>query len=610
MSVFQKFIKLAQDKNGSVYIITALSLPLVIGVLGLAVEGGNAYSVKVRNQSVADMAALTAAENYLDFKDEDQMLSAATTIAVASNIPSTSVDSSLVISPDGSGEEVVRVAVTTSEPLFLSRIFGAAQSFEVTSVSFANFKEGKPPCVVALGEDADPGISVIIGSEINAADCEISTNGNVRIDGGSSITAETLNTHNDITVAAGSSLNVENVNQGADVAQDPLADNEAISTAVAQLGTFTPVQVPTLNFSGGERFNPSFFPQTFSHSGNEGVYNSATRVWTFPRGIYNISDLIVAGGQSVVFEDGSILNISGDVRTGQGLDLGNSNVFIKGNLFVQGGSFLRLGDGDVSILGRTVTTSDVSIGNGRHFFGPITIGAGNDFIVGNGDVDINGILNVGGTSTTSFGRGNFAVGINASDDSIVIGGNSRLLFSDGEFSVNGNVNATGSAIVRFGATPNHYINGSLILGGDTTFGAGTYFINGDFRNIITGDIVGIDVSFVLAGSYEMAGSSRLDLRAADQGTSSGAIPDFLLITESDEDTIVEAAANSVLTGIIYTPNSRLLVQSGGTLGGPEGCWSLVADTIEVQSGAIAQTSVCEPLEDFNGDGGSSVRLIR
>lgn len=610
MNIFQNFVKFINDKSGSVYVIAALSLPLVIGVLGLAVEGGNAYSVKVRNQSVADIAALTAAENYLDFRDEDQMEKAALAIAVASNVPAEAIESSLVVSPNGSGEEVVRIAVTTSEPLFLSRIFGADRSFEITSVSYANFTAGSPPCVIALGEDANPGISVIIGSQIRAADCEISTNGNVRIDGGSSITAGTLNIHNDITVAAGSSLNVEDVNQGVDVVQNPLADNEEIPRALSQLGTFTPVQVPTLNFSGGERFNPSFFPLTFTHSGNAGTYNSATRVWTFPRGTYNISDLIVAGGQSVVFADGSILNISGDVRTGQGLDLGDSNVSIRGNVFVQGGSFLRIGDGDVTILGRTVTTSDVSIGDGRHFFGPIIIGAGNDFIVGDGDVDINGILNVGGSSTTSFGRGNFAVGINASDDSIVIGGNSRLLFSDGEFSVNGNFNATGSAVVRFGATPNHYINGSLILGGDTTFGAGTYFINGDFRNIITGNIVGTDVSFVLAGSYEMAGSSRLDLRAANQGTSSGAIPDFLLITESDEDTIIEAAANSVLTGIIYTPNSRLLVQSGGTLGGPEGCWSLVADTIEVQSGALAQTSVCEPLEDFNGNGGSSVRLIR
>lgn len=610
MNFLRKLCKLKKHNIGSVYILTAFALPLLVGVMGLAVEGGNAYSVKVRNQTVADLSALAAAENYLDSRDDAEMSAAARAVAFASNIPNTAVEARIVTSPDGSGEQVVRVDITTFEPLFLSQILTTETEFEITSTSFAKFTAGQPPCVVALGEDANPGISVIIGSQINAADCEISSNGNARVEGGSQITAETLNLHNNISVALGSSLNVENLNVNQPVISDPLAGNTEVTNALSRLGVFTPVQIPVLNFSGGQPFNPSFFPLTFTHSGRSGVYNSTTREWRFPQGTYNISNLTVAGGQSVIFADGSTLNISGNVTTGQGLDFGNSNVFIRGNLTVGGGSFLRIGNGRVSILGTTRTTSDVSIGNGRHFFGPIIIGAGNDFIVGNGNVDINGLLEVGGSSTTSFGRGNFAIGVAQGVDAITIGGNSSLLFSDGRFSVNGNIRAQGSAEIRFGATPSHFINGSLILGGNTTFGAGAYFINGDFTNTITGAVTGTDVSFTLAGSYIMAGSSMLNLVAATAGSTSGAIVDFLIITQNSADTLIEAAANSVLTGIIYVPNSRLLVQSGGTLGGTTGCWSLVADTIEVQAGAIAQTSVCDPLADSNGSGGSSVGLLR
>jgi len=55
--------RLHADKRGNILMIFGLALPVLLGVLGLAVEGGNWYQTKRALQNAADEAVVAAATN-------------------------------------------------------------------------------------------------------------------------------------------------------------------------------------------------------------------------------------------------------------------------------------------------------------------------------------------------------------------------------------------------------------------------------------------------------------------------------------------------------------------------------------------------------------------
>ena len=61
-----KSIKEKKQQNGSVLVITAIMLPLMLGCLGFAYDFGNLYIHKTRLQNVVDAAALAGGRAYLD----------------------------------------------------------------------------------------------------------------------------------------------------------------------------------------------------------------------------------------------------------------------------------------------------------------------------------------------------------------------------------------------------------------------------------------------------------------------------------------------------------------------------------------------------------------
>ncbi len=55
--------KLARDRRGNILTIFAIALPLMMGALGLGVEGANWYQTKRAFQNAADEAVVAAATN-------------------------------------------------------------------------------------------------------------------------------------------------------------------------------------------------------------------------------------------------------------------------------------------------------------------------------------------------------------------------------------------------------------------------------------------------------------------------------------------------------------------------------------------------------------------
>lgn len=299
------------------------------------------------------------------------------------------------------------------------------------------------------------------------------------------------------------------------------------------------------------------------------------------------------GGTGLVIGGTARLNVGGDIiNTGTGFwlgDGGSAYINIAGNLTASG-RFVA-GDGGFAILGRTslVGSAMMRIGQGRHYFGPIDTGGATIMQVSDGDTDVNGKLNVGGSSSVMFGAGAFAITKDSWGDgrAILAAGDSRITFGDGPFSANGIIQTIGD--ITFGATASHYVNGDLLLGGNARFGSGAYYVNGNFRNSSIGNMIGTDVNFVLAGAVTLSGSANLRLAAP----TTGGLKDFLFITGTSDPTLIEGAASSVLAGIIYAPSSALTLRSGGELSGGGKCWSLVARTVVVDGGKRANLGLLD-----------------
>ena len=89
-------------EEGQILVIFVLAMIAMIGVTGLALDGGATYAQRRDQQTAADLAALAAANDYLLSNNSTQATTRAKTVATANDFT------------DGSGSTVVNVSIDTS----------------------------------------------------------------------------------------------------------------------------------------------------------------------------------------------------------------------------------------------------------------------------------------------------------------------------------------------------------------------------------------------------------------------------------------------------------------------------------------------------------------
>ncbi|MBY8821275.1 pilus assembly protein TadG-related protein [Sphingomonas colocasiae] len=593
-----RFNNLLRDRHGGVSVIGALSLVSVIGIAALSIELGQGYQAKVTTQAVADSAALAAAVAFSHNKQDAILTPTANSVANANGIATSAVTVTQVSNYSADVDAAVRVVVRRNIPLYFARIFSTGLSYTVLSEAVAPLSASTTPaCFIAL-LPSGTGIQLSGGTRINAPNCGINSNAAIAVTGGSGITAKATSASKATTVSGGSIITADTVTSGngatvqagstitgsqktqSNSTPDPMAGSTAIAAAQAKLGNFTEPQVPSV--PTGEDLTLGYYPTTMTFQGRSASLVNGT--WTFPAGTYNIRNL---NTQSLT------LKIEGP-----------STVTVSAGVTVGGGGKLIIGDGPVSIKAPITLGGGTSmtIGAGRHHIGQITLSGGSKAQIGAGDLDVNGaILIDGGGSSMTVGAGNYAIGRNGSGTAINLSGGSTLVFGDGTFSANGSITTSGGSGITFGATANHLINGNLSLQGSSTFGAGTYTINGSFTNNTGGKITGSNVSFILAGTLNMAGGTNVMLTAPT--TSQWGIPDLLFATTSSAATRLAGGSQNQFGGMLHLPNSDLDMTGGVSATGR--CFMVAARTITIASGPSAAT-YCDSM----GSGSNGVTTIR
>jgi len=544
------FGRILAAERGTIMVMAAFALTAVMGMTGLAVEVGNGYATKIRNQRVADMAALGAAQAYQANQSAPIAIQVAKDIVIASGLPADASHLTVSAPVQVNGTGAIQVTVTSAVPVRLAQALMNSTSYNVTGAAAASLTSTSVPgCITALSSAVTYGVSITGGTHLTANGCAVVTNSGVSATSGTAISAK--------QVVAGKSVNDEaaqwgtpgitttptanNIKQNkSGAASDTVGTDARVIAGFAKIGNYT---TPTAAANGAKAWSFDWSPT--GQLAN--WWNSATSTYTVPAGDYDVSNISTAGGLKVVVQSGAKIRVAGNV---------------------------------------TISSATT--------MGAVTL-------------DIGGQLNVTGGTSLSVASGNVAIGHNSSGNAINVDGGCSLSFGNGTFSANGDITSGGGSSITFGATPSHYINGNLSLSGNATFGAGAYYVDGNFTNNTGGSMTGSDVTFFMSGALTLSGGVAMNLTAptSDAG---GGVTDLLFATKSTAQTNLGGGASAIFAGVVYAPNSNMVMDGGAGAAGNGRCFALVVNTFSMNGGTTAGTACTS----FGGgaSGSSGVSLLQ
>ena len=611
--------RLFAAEGGSIVVMAAFALTAVMGMAGLAVELGNGYATKVRNQRVADMAALGAA---LAYQSSSQSTSAATQVAkdivVANGLPSSAAT---VAFTQVSGIDAVQVKVTTSVPIKMASLITSAASYDVTNSAAASLSAaGGAGCVTALSS-SKPAIDMGGGAKLSAGGCAVVTNGTLSLSGGAQVTTKQV-VASETSVGGGASItttpSTNNIVTKSNGASDTIKNQSAVMTALCYVNKLNSTSDSDYVDGNTNCASQLKSPDTVNPTGAADWDMTSKKPSANVAAYWNGSSYVVPAGPT--YNIGN-LTIDGNVTfTGP-------TTIIADSITLNGGASLTIGDGVVKVAGavKLAGGATVTIGNGDHSFGSISIGGGSKFYTGTGNLNVTYDINVdGGGSEAKFApsTGNTVV-IGANKGiAISISGGSTVSFdrygtsvatggtqSAGPvgFSAGGSIKSSGGSMVVFNKAAVHVIKGDLDLNGSSVMGSGLYVIGGNLSNNTGGTMTGTDVSFALGGSFTLAGGTSLDLAASS--TSSGyGIQDILVVTKSSSTVSIGGGSSDKYSGVFYAPKAEIKLTGGAALSNNGSkCLMLIVNSVTMAGGADFGTNSCA--SQINNPG-TTVALIQ
>jgi len=302
------------DDRGAVAIIMGLVLPVIIGMVGLAVEVGSWFGERRSLQSAADAAALAGAWDLLSGSN-DTVTTSATTYATRNGF-STSSGTITVNTPPNSGSyttdtTAVEVILTRTQSLLFSALF-LGSNITISARAVANSGAQALGCLIALDSSASSALHMDSNAEVNLDGCGITVNSSdseaFTLDSNAVATADFVRVTGNYDTAGNSSIDADSITTGAAATADPYAD-----IAMPAVGSCDETNYQ-LGTNDSATLNPGVYCGGFSMRSN----SSAT---------LNPGTYIINGG---TFSMDSNTTLSGNgvtiVLTGSGSDYATINI--------------------------------------------------------------------------------------------------------------------------------------------------------------------------------------------------------------------------------------------------------------------------------------------
>lgn len=219
------------DRRGASVLVFALTLPIMVGFLGLGSEVGYWYVNQRSIQTATDFGAFTAAvelrggktENYAMTQGQYEALengAVATTDTITVNIPPLS---GTVTTPDAAEVIIVRSLPRLFSALFIS------EPMTITTRGVAQYSTGNSACVLALSRTADFAVDIAGSADIILDGCDVQSNSSsdvaARITGSATLTTGCISAAGGINANSGLTLTDCTVpEEGAALSLDPYED--------------------------------------------------------------------------------------------------------------------------------------------------------------------------------------------------------------------------------------------------------------------------------------------------------------------------------------------------------------------------------------------------
>ncbi|TNE42632.1 MAG: hypothetical protein EP347_00390 [Alphaproteobacteria bacterium] len=348
-----------QDKRGASAVIFALTLPVMVGFMGLGAEVGLWYMTQREIQTAADVAAYTGAlelrDNVATFVLEQEARSEASRNGYDSSKATMNV--TLVSS------KRVRVEITQHQPRLFSALFSNGGSQDIYAKAEAEFQSGGPACILALNSIEIDALTFTGNTAVSLTSCNIMSNSgattSINQTGSSDVVADC------VYAAGGIDYNInmvttecDNPVEGVAPSADPYADvsmPNPMPTTCQTIPSFTPGNTYTLQpgrYCGNMSLkgNVDFEPGTYIFDGDFDINSGAVITGD------DIS-ILMSGGELKFNGDAEITlsaSTSGDyegILFYQDRDTSGMNNVINGNAYSNFTGAMYFPSNEVTMLG-------------------------------------------------------------------------------------------------------------------------------------------------------------------------------------------------------------------------------------------------------------------
>ncbi len=638
---------LRAELRGSVAIVAAIGVTVLIYAAAIAIDLANLYYIKSEDQRIADQSAIAAAFAYESSGSTVTVQKEAASLALANGSGSATVTAAIVNAPSGDGNLAAYVTVTS--PVLLSG-FGrfttetkthpaGTSSFTASGAAYAEI-HGAPPCILATQTSNATGITAYGGARIAATSCDIASNSSITLSNGPTFTATVTEAVGSISLSGGAVINGTQAPNSSRFTDPYLPSGDTASPVFSRFQNtfFTYPSAPsfpsmpsapsgtayqtcssgTLTLAGNASYggvsnSGSCSLIKFSGGGTTSIaYIALTDKGvnlSFGAGTYKI------GGIGITSSSGSVTaTLTGSptfylfpgqygassLSVGANVPVtfaGSATWYIDDGITYSGSSSLAFTDtgstpSNFTIAGGiSVTGGSVSFPNGTYTL--TSVASGN-------------AINVNNSGTLTMGNGSFIIadGIDVgSSDKMTIGSalDANSVFQIPTVSSGYNAITTGgSSMLSIGSFNNLDINGAVVVSSSLNLAGGILTVNGAFDATASGggSITGTNVSIVASGPVSfgqgfnaVAVNAPTGLTGATEGTAGTVI---LASNSGSGSTITQGATNTQVVGAVYFPSAGLAINGGGNLTGGGNCLQVIAQSISM-SGSGSITTNCSSL---------------
>ena len=187
-------------KTGSITILLAVSLPILLGIIGVAAESAVWFELKRRAQTAADAAAVAGAIQRAR-GDSTNVLTSAARAATQNGFTTGTSDTTVIVNyPPTSGAyagqpDAVEVSITRTFAPLISKLFHAS-NYVIHARAVAEVKVVGQACVLALNTTASNALYFQGSTIVNNAGCVVAANSSsssaVAMSGNATLTAESV----------------------------------------------------------------------------------------------------------------------------------------------------------------------------------------------------------------------------------------------------------------------------------------------------------------------------------------------------------------------------------------------------------------------------------